>query len=48
MTDNTGIKNTETTYDPAFVPAFRTGMMRLTKAERRFLDDAITPEIAFL
>lgn len=36
------------TYDQAFMPAFKAGLDRLTREELRFLDQVITPEVAFL
>ena len=52
MTDDSpskqgNLKN-EPKYDPGFVPAFRAGMNRLSKAEVKYLDSVITPEVAFL
>jgi|GEM_PF-3019446 hypothetical protein len=35
-------------YDATFMPAFKAGLDRLSREELRFLDQAITPEVAFL
>ena len=52
MTDDSPSKQSnlknEPKYDPGFVPAFRAGMNRLSKAEVKYLDSVITPEVAFL
>ena len=48
MTDIPKSNNPTPDYDSAFAPAFQAGINRLSKAEVKYLDDAITPEIAFL